>query len=358
MPTRRRPCEAPRPEAGTRRRLLCAAAWRGALAAALPGVPAAALFAADANADATVPLRFGVLPIGGAVESRENWTPLLGDLSRALGRPVSVLSVSSYESLDQAIRRGEVDFALLSAKLALDAVAQQRMSVVAQVKRHPGLSRHRAVLLARKTGSHHALNDLLGAPARWRLARGDSRSVSGFIVPQLELFLPHGIPMERFQSELVDTHQGTALAVANGDADVATNNTTDFERFKLQFPVEAARLHVIWESSPTPPALFVMRRDQPAAVQKRLQDFLVGYGQAKGPRGDAEREVLKQLQAPLGYVAEDNSALLPTAALDYHLARQRALNAKWVNEAARQARLERIERSYAQQVAALRGAAP
>ena len=271
---------------------------------------------------------------------------------------MSVLSVSSYESLDQAIRRGEVDFALLSAKLALDAVTQQRMSVLAQVKRHAGLSRHRAVLLARKTGSHHALDDLLAAPERWRLARGDSRSISGFIVPQLELFLPHGIPMERFQSELVDTHQGTALAVANGDADVATNNTTDFERFKLQFPVEAARLRVIWESSPTPPALFVMRRDQPAAVQKRLQDFLVGYGQAKGLRGDAEREVLKQLQAPLGYVVEDNSALLPTAALDYHLARQRALNAKWVNPAAREARLERIERSYAQQVAALRGAAP
>jgi phosphonate transport system substrate-binding protein len=333
-----------------RRRLLCAAA--------LVAVPGAGCFAPAASADAAVPLRFGVLPIGGAVESRESWTPLLGDLSRALGRPVSVLSVSSYESLDQAIRRGEVDFALLSAKLALDAVVQQRMTVVAQVKRHAGLSRHRAVLLARKTGSHRALGDLLAAPERWRLARGDSRSVSGFIVPQLELFAPHGIPMERFQSELLDTHQGTALAVANGDADVATNNTTDFERFRQQFPVEAARLQVIWESSPTPPALFVMRRDQPAALQKRLQDFLTGYGQARGPRGDAEREVLKQLHAPLGYVVEDNSALLPTATLDYQLARQHALNAKWVNPAAREARLERIERSYAQQAAALRGTAP
>jgi phosphonate transport system substrate-binding protein len=363
-----------RPDAGMGRRDLCAAAWHGVLGAALLVVPAASSFA---QADTAVPLRFGVLPIGGAVESRESWTPLLGDLSRALGRPVSVLSASSYESLDQAIRRGEVDFALLSAKLALDAVSPRMsterppegaraaaegeaapMRVVAQVKRHPGLSRHRAVLLARKTGLRHTLDDLLATPERWRLARGDSRSVSGFIVPQLELFLPNGIPMERFQSELVDTHQGTALAVANGDADVATNNSTDFERFRQQFPVEAARLQVIWESSPTPPALFVMRRDQPADLQKRLQNFLVGYGQAKGPRGDAEREVLKQLQAPLGYVAEDNSALLPTAALDYHLARQRALNAKWVNPAARDARLERIERSYAQQVAALRVAAP
>ena len=326
----------------------------GALAASA----CAPVFAQATRAEAAGPIRFGVLPIGGAVESRENWTPLLDELSRALGRPVSVLSVGSYESLDQAIRRHEVDFALLSAKLALDAVAHQRMSVVAQVKRHPGMVDHRAVLLVRKGGPPDTLKALLAAPERWRLARGDSRSVSGFIVPQLELFLPHGIAMERFQSEIVDTHQGTALAVANGDADVATNNTTDFERFRQQFPVEADRLQVIWQSSPTPPALFVLRRDLPAALHKRLQDFLVAYGQGRGPRGDAEREVLKALQAPLGFARQDNSALLSTAALDYQLARQRALSARWVNEAARQARLGRIERSYTEQVEALRAAAP
>jgi len=83
-------------------------------------------------------------------------------------------------------------------------------------------------------------------PSSWRLARGDSRSVSGFILPQAQLFLPNRIAMEtRFRSEIIGTHQDTALAVANGDADVATNNTTDFERFKQQFPAEADRLQVI-----------------------------------------------------------------------------------------------------------------
>ena len=318
-----------------------------------------ALPAQAAGASNEAPLRFGILPLGGAFESRNDWEPLLADLSRAIGRPVSVLSVNSYEALEKAIEHDQVDMAFLSGKMALDAVTQRRMNVVAQVTRHDGLPGYRALLLARKTGPRTTLKDLLAEPERWRLARGESRSVSGFIVPQLQLFLPNHIAMEtRFLSEIVGTHQTTALAVANGDADVATNNTTDFDRFKQQFPVEAARLQVIWESSPTPPALFVMRRDQPAAVRKRLQDFLVGYGQAKGPRGDAEREVLKQLHAPLGYAAEDDSVLLPTAALDYQVARQRALNAKWVNEAARQARLERLERNYTQQAATLRGTAP
>jgi phosphonate transport system substrate-binding protein len=330
------------------------AAWRCALAAALGGHAAAAL-AQSPRAESPPAIRFGVLPVGGAVESRDNWTPLLDDLSRALGRPVSVLSVTSYESLAQALGRDEIDLALLSGKRALDAVAQRRMNVLAQVMRIDGLPDHRAVLLARKIGALSSLDELLARPERWRLARGDSRSVSGFIVPQVQLFLPNGIAMEtRFQNEIVDTHQATALAVANGDADVATNNTLDFARFMQQFPAEADRLHVIWRSEPIPPAVFVMRRAHPAALQKKLQDFLVDYGRAKGPRGDREREVLKSLNAPFGYVAADNMALLPAAELDYQLAKRRALAAKWVNAAARTARLERIERSHAEQVAALR----
>ncbi|MBT2321707.1 phosphate/phosphite/phosphonate ABC transporter substrate-binding protein [Variovorax paradoxus] len=354
MPSRWPSCATVHPE-GSARRCVLRAAWRCSVAAAL-GLHAAAALAQGLRGELPPALRFGVLPIGGAVESRENWTVLLNDLSRALGRPVSVLSVSSYESLEQAIGRNEVDFALLSAKLALDAVSQRRMNVLAQVTRHEGAPDHRAVLLTRTAPPFNTLQELLARPERWRLARGDSRSVSGFMVPQLELFLPHGIAMEtRFKSEIVDTHQATALAVANGDADVATNNTTDFERFRRQFPAEAARLQVIWESKPTPPALFVVRSDHPPALQKKLQAFLVGYGRGKGPGADAEREVLKSLHASLGYAAADNSALLPAAALEYQLARQRALNAKWVSPEARAGRLERIERSHAEQVRMLHG---
>lgn len=300
-------------------------------------------------------VRFGVLPLGGTVESRALWTPLMADMSRALGLPVSAYSVPSYEELDRAIGRDEIDMAFLSAKMALDAVMQRRMKVVAQIARRDGMPEHRAVLLARKTGPLNTLEVLLAQPERWRLARGDSRSVTGFIVPQSQLFLPNQIEMEtRFRSEFVGTHQATALAVANGDADVATNNTTDFERFRQQFPVEAARLQVIWESEPPPGAPMVVRRDYPPEFQAKLQAFLVGYGKGKGPRADAEREVLKNLRAAYGYVAADDSALLPEAKLEYQLGRQRALSAAWVNDAAREQRLQRIEKAYAAQVEALK----
>ncbi|MEO5737848.1 MAG: PhnD/SsuA/transferrin family substrate-binding protein, partial [Variovorax sp.] len=94
--------------------LLLLLAWQGAA------------LAQPAGGDTPSPLRFGILPLGGAVESREPWTPLRASMSAALGRPVAALSVTSYELLDQAIRRNEVDIAFLSAQMALDAVTQRR----------------------------------------------------------------------------------------------------------------------------------------------------------------------------------------------------------------------------------------
>jgi phosphonate transport system substrate-binding protein len=305
------------------------------------------------------PIRFGILPLGGAFESRNDWEPLLADLGRALNRPVSMLSVTSYEALDQAIKRNQVDMAFLSGKMALDAVTLRGMTVVAQVTRHDGQPGYRSLLLARKGGPVTSVDVVLAQPERLRLARGESRSVSGFIVPQLQLFLPNHIAMEtRFQAEIIGTHQFTALAVANGEADVATNNTADFDRFKLQFPIEAERLTVIWQSDLIPHAQIVMRRTLSPEFQKSVQAFLSSYGRTPGPRGDPERVVLKSLHDLAGFVPADNRSLLPAAKLAHQLARQSAMQAQWVNEESRASRLARLDADYAQQMAVLRGSTP
>lgn len=245
--------------------------------------------------------------------------------------------------------------AFLSGKMALDAVVRRSMRVVAQVRRHDGLDGYRATLLTRRSGDFTSLQQLLAQPERWRLARGEPRSLSGFVVPQLQLFLPHRIAMEtRFQSEIVGTHQRTALAVANNEADVATNNTADFERFKLQFPAEAARLQVIWESDLVPHGAIVIRRDYPAGFQRAVQQFLLDYGQQPGPLGDAQRRVLKSLHDFAGFSLADDRILLPVAHLNHQLALQQAEQAQWINAAAKAARLQRVEAEYAEQIRMLK----
>jgi phosphonate transport system substrate-binding protein len=308
----------------------------------------------------SAPVRFGILPMGSALESRNDWTPLLADLSRGIGRPVSVLSVTSYAALEQAIQRGEIDMAFLSGKMALDAVTQHGMTVIAKINEVPGF---RAILITRKTGDFNSLRELLARPEQWRLARGEKISVTGFAVPQVELFLPNRIDMEtRFRSEIVGTHQANALAVANGEADVATNNIADFERFGRQFSLEAARLHVIWRSDPhlMPSSQIVMRREYGPALLQKTRDFLVHYAEGNGDPGAERRHVavLKALLSIDGFAPADDSLLIPAAKLYHQLARQSAINAQWVSEAAREKRLARIDAAFAEQLEALRGNAP
>lgn len=318
-----------------------------------PVLPTAA---APAGAE---PIRFGILPLGGVAESRNDWMPLLLALGQTVQRPVSVLSVTSYEALDQAINRNQVDMAFLSGKMALDAVMRGQMKVIAQVTRHDGLPGYRSLLLMRKSGPLSRLDDMLAVPGHWRLARGGPLSLSGFIVPKLQFFLPKRIAMETaFAAEIVGTHQTTALAVANGEADVATNNTADFERFRLQFPAEAARLQVVWESDLIPHAQLLVRRDASPEMTQRLQNFLVGYGQGQGPKGEAERAVLKSLHNFAAFVAADNHSLLPAARLAWQLGRQSALEGQWVSEAARWARLDNLDATFKAQQAVLRGGTP
>ncbi|MBS0452117.1 MAG: phosphate/phosphite/phosphonate ABC transporter substrate-binding protein [Proteobacteria bacterium] len=311
-----------------------------------------------AAAQPKAPLRFGVLPVGDVVESRRNWEPLWADVGKQVGVSVVPLSVSTYDALAQAIQRREVDIAYLPGKMALDAVSGGQMKVIAQVHRREGPSQHQAVLITRKDSPLSGLDKLLAMPDQWVMARGPNQSVSGYVVPQTQLFLPNGIDMEtRFRDVIVGTHQETALAVANGVADVATNNTTDLERFGRQFPAEAERLQVIWHSQSTPAAEILVRSDMPASMQRKLRNALTAYGRQDGQRGERQREVLRALQSSYGYVAADNSALQGAAQLEYEMARQRALSAQWTSDAAKGARLDRIEKDHARLTAMLQSQA-
>jgi phosphonate transport system substrate-binding protein len=79
---------------------------------------------AEGGAAIKVPdsIRFGILPVGNAAESRDQWRPLLQDLEKKLGRPVTIVSVSSYAGLAGAIKDQRVDIAFLSGQLAVEAI--------------------------------------------------------------------------------------------------------------------------------------------------------------------------------------------------------------------------------------------
>lgn len=314
--------------------------------------------AAAPPAPDAAPLTFGILPIGGPAESLTAWRPMLDDMSHALQQPVRSISVSTYEGLAQALSEERVDIAFVSGRLALEAVTRDRMRVIAQLTRGDGSHGYKAVLLVRRDSPLHHIADLLRKPGLWRYARGEALSVSGYLVPETQVFASHNLDSDTFFATVaIDNHQNNALAVANGEADVAANNTADMERFAQHFPDQFARLRILWTSTLIPHAVIVVRRDLDPALRQAIATFVTGYARS-GPSAATELEKLKRIHDISGFASASDDALAPFADIDYQLDRRRALSAQWVSEAALQARLRKLETDHRQLLLQLRSGRP
>ena len=104
------------------------------------------------------------------------------------------------------LRRSEGKLAMIAALTSVSAlllgliglvVLQGRQNLLDDAVERRGVLTSAALDIYRAFADADAtsLDAVLGAPDRWRLARVESRSVSGFIVLQLQLFLPNRIVM-------------------------------------------------------------------------------------------------------------------------------------------------------------------
>ncbi|MGO4260757.1 phosphate/phosphite/phosphonate ABC transporter substrate-binding protein [Lysobacter sp. TAB13] len=326
------------------RSLLLCIGIAGTATAAPPVQPAPSPPPAPA-AQPTKPLQFGILPTGGPAESRDDWQALLDDLAKALNRPVESVSVSTYEGMHKAIAAGRVDVAFLSGKLALDSVLNNDMQVAVRLTRLDGSPGYRSVLIARRGGPIRDLATLLGAPGRWRYARSEPLSVSGYLVPEAQLFARRDLSSDLyFKSVTINNHQNNALAVANGEVDVASNNDADLERFAVRFPRQHAQLRVLWQSDLIPHAVLVVSRSLPAETRAAVRQFLIDYG--RGADAARERRNLLRIHELSGFEAADNRALLPFEEIEYILELQQAHSARWIDENAKRARLDRLRAEH------------
>jgi phosphonate transport system substrate-binding protein len=283
---------------------------------------------------------------------------MLDDMEHALRQPVRSISVSTYEGLAQALSEERVDMAFLSGQLALQAVTRDRMQVIAQLTRGDRSRGYNAVLLVRRDAPLRSVADLLRRPGHWRYARGEALSVSGYLVPETQIFASRNLDSDTFfASVAIDNHQNNALAVANGEADAATNNTADLQRFAQHFPDQFARLRVLWTSTLIPHAVIVVRRDLDPALRQAIAAFVTHYARS-GPDAAAQREKLRRIHDISGFAAAGNGALAPFADIDYQLDRRRALSAQWVSPSALQARLQKIANDHRLLLQQLRGNKP
>jgi phosphonate transport system substrate-binding protein len=142
---------------------------------------------------------------------------------------------------------------------------------------------------------------------------GDPNSTSGFLVPSFYVFAQNKIDARTFfKVSRSGNHESNALAVANKQIDVATNNSENLEKLKGRLPEKFNDIRVIWTSPLIALDPLVMRKDLPEATKQNIKDFFFTYGSG----GQQEKDALMKLSKLSGFKASTNAQLVPIRQLE------------------------------------------
>ena len=77
-------------------------------------------------------------------------------------------------------------------------------------------------------------------------------------------------------------------------------------RDREKSPEKLEQIRILWTSPLIPRDPLVWRKDLPADLKKKIQDFMVTYG-----KDEREKEILKNMYRLAGFKASSDAQLLP-----------------------------------------------
>lgn len=151
------------------------------------------------------------------------------------------------------------------------------------------------------------------------------------------LFAKNNISASDFKRTVNAGHETNALAVANKQVDVATNNTENLDKLKTSAPEKLKELKVIWKSPLIPGDPIVWRKNLSETTKDKIYDFFMNYG--KTPE---EKAVLERLGwAP--FRASSDLQLVPIRQLALFKEMQGVKSNKGLNEQDKLAKTTEIQ---------------
>ena len=271
--------------------------------------------AGTASAAEQKELNFGIISTESSQNLRTLWDPFLADMSKALGMKVNAFFASDYAGIIEGMRFKKVDISWVGNKGAMVMVDRAGGEVFAQTTDTDGNDGYWSYIVARKDSGIKNIDDMFARAKDLSFSNGDPNSTSGFLVPGYYVFAKNGKdPKKIFKRVVSSNHEANALAVANGQVDVATFNNEGMARLMITSPEKAKKLAVIWKSPTIPSDPLVWRTDLSDATKKKIADFIFSYG-VTGPNVERERKILTNL-AWGPFKKSDNSQLLPLRQLE------------------------------------------
>ncbi len=246
-------------------------------------------------------------------ETRKDWKPLLEDMSKQVGVPVDAFISTNYAEVVTAIREGKANVAWLGSKLALEAIEGDKAQVFAQVVKKDGSQGYKSVLIVPHNSPIRTLDDVIAKKGVYSFLNGDPKSTSGFLVPSYYAFSLKKIqPATHFKSVVNGGHQKNFIAIAKGEADLATNNTEDMERLQKEMPEEYKKVRVIWTSPMIPNDPIIYRSDLPESMKTKLENFFLSYGK----KSKEQAKILDEILKLASFKKSSNAQLIPIADLE------------------------------------------
>lgn len=193
-----------------------------------------------------------------------NIQPFANELKSKYGIDAEVKSYPTVHAFIEAIRRDEVDIALINTfgyfLLQASGKSYPMQPLLALEVSETAKDNYKTAFLVNPNSPIHTLDDIKKAAGKTRLALVAKGSTSGNLVPRLALSYA-GVPdAEASFAELsyAGTHATAIDAILNNKADLATMGLTEYQRYLAKDPSNAARLRLVWSSPEIPlgPVLF------------------------------------------------------------------------------------------------------
>ena len=256
---------------------------------------------------------FGIISTESSQNLKSDWQPILDDMAKKTGMKINAFFASDYAGIIEGMRFNKVHAAWFGNKSAAEAVDRASGEVFAQMVNADGTQGYYSHLIVHKDSPIKTVDDMLKSGKNLSFGNGDPNSTSGFLVPSYYVFAKNRIdPKTFFKVSRGANHETNALAVANKQVDVATNNSENLDKIKDRLPAKFNDIRIIWTSPLIALDPLVMRKDLPEATKKSVKDFFYTYGNG----GQQEKDNLMKVSKLSGFKPSTNAQLIPIRQLE------------------------------------------
>ncbi len=257
-----------------------------------------ALSVTGAQAEDRKEINFGIISTESTSNLKATWQPFLDAMENGTGIKVNAFFAPDYAGVIEGMRFNKVHVAWYGNKSAMEAVDRAEGEVFAQTVDSEGNPGYWSLLVTHKDSAINSLDDVLKCGGTMNFGIGDPNSTSGFLVPTTYIFAKNNIePAKCFKTVRNANHQANAMAAANKQVDVATNNTENMRRLEKTNPDAFNNLKIVWKSPLIPSDPLVWRKDLDEDIKSKLYTFVMTYGRIGTPEEVASaRKVLSELQ--------------------------------------------------------------